>query len=84
MNTRFCLTGGGCKKSPTINKETPLNGDEFCMITFNARSKCPKVSLPITDISSIIKTFKYWCICFSTYEEFRHLAFYTRRISIQT
>ena len=60
MNTPFWLTGGSYKKSPTTNKETPPNGEEFCMIAFNARSKCPKVSLPIIDISSIIKTFKYW------------------------
>ena len=50
MNTPFWLTGGSCKKS-TTNKETPQNGDEFCMIPFNARSKCPKVSLTIIDIS---------------------------------
>ena len=46
------------KKFPTTNKETPPNGDELCMIAFNTRSKCPKVSFPIIDIPSIIKTFK--------------------------
>ena len=45
------------------------------MIAFNARSKYPKVSRPISDISSIIKTFKYQ-YCFSTYEEFHHLTFF--------
>ena len=82
MNTPFWLTGGSCKKS-TTNKETPQNGDEFCMIPFNARSKCPKVSLTIIDISSIIKTFRYW-YCFPSYKEIHHLAFYTCRISILT
>ena len=37
----------GCKKSLTTNKETPPNNDKFCMIAFNTRSKCPKVSLSL-------------------------------------
>ena len=60
MNTPFWLIGRSCKKSLTTYKENLPNGDEFCMIAFSARSKCQNVSLPITDISSIIKTFKYW------------------------
>ena len=56
--TPFWLTEESCKKS-TANKETPPNGEEFYMTAFNARSKCPKLSLPIIDISSSIKTFKY-------------------------
>ena len=48
-----------CKIYPTTNKETPPNGHEFCMTAFNAWSKCPKVSLPINDTSSIIKTINY-------------------------
>ena len=59
-NIPFWLTGHSCKKSPTSNKETPPNVDKFCIIAFNATSKCLKVSLPIIHISSIIKTFKYW------------------------
>ena len=43
MNTLFWLIGWSRKKSPTTNKETPPNGNEFCMIAFNPRSKCPEV-----------------------------------------
>ena len=60
MNIPFWLKGGICKKSPTTNKETPPNGDEFYLIAFNSRFKCLKVSFSIIDISSIIKTFKHW------------------------
>ena len=51
MRTSFWLTTDNCKKNPTTNKETPPDGEELFMI--NARSKCPKVSLSIIDISSI-------------------------------
>ena len=50
------------------------------MIAFNATFKCPKVFLPIIDISSIIKILGAG-ISFSTYEEFHHLAFHARRMS---
>ena len=70
INTYCWLKSGNWKKSPTINNETLPNGNEFCMIAFNFRSKCTKVSLLSTDI------------CFSTYEVIHHLAFYTYRISI--
>ena len=75
----FLADQWNCKKSPTNNEETPPNGNKFCMTVFNVRFKYPKVYLPITNISSIIKD---WY--FSTYEEFRHLASYTHRTFIIT
>ena len=54
--------------SSTTSRKTPPNDNEFCMITaFNATSKCPKVSIPIADISSVIKRLSTG-ICFSTHE----------------
>ena len=38
---------GSC---PTANKNTPQNSNEFCLIVFSVRSKCPMVSFPIIDI----------------------------------
>ena len=83
MNTPFWLTGGSCKKSPTTNKETPPNGDEFWMISFKLDLNVQKflfLSLIFYLLSKLLST----GICFSTYEEFHHLAFYTRGISILT
>ena len=60
------------KQFPTTNKETPQNGDDFYMVAFKARTKCPKVSLPYP-LPELLST----GICFSTYEQFHHLAFYT-------
>ena len=83
MNTPLWLTGGTCKKSPTTNKETPPNGDEFCMIAFNVRSNVQKflvLSLIFNLLSKLLST----SICFSTYEKPHHLDFYTSRISIPT
>ena len=82
MDTPFWLASRSCKKYPIINKETSPNGEKFFVIIFNARSKCPEASLPIIDLSSVIKTFLSTGICFSTYEEFHHLAFHTRRMQI--
>ena len=79
MKRPFCLTSDCYKKSPITNKEK--NREEFCKIAFNAITKCPKVSLAISDISSIIKTL-YPGIYFSRYEEFHHLAFYTLRTDL--
>ena len=86
MKTPFWLIGESCEKSPMTNKETPSNGDEFCMIAFKLLTldlnvqKFLFLSLIFNLLSKLLST----RICFSIYEEFHHLALYTRQISILT
>ena len=60
LSTYYWLTCGRCKKSPTTNKETLLNGNKFYMTAFNTRFECPKVALECHYLAFCTVGFQSW------------------------